>query len=180
MLFRSNAEPGEEGSNVSFGAIVGSGLNSNLVDCGAHATINLTDKCYFAGIIAGSVQDDSSIINCIGGGIINAAAYCMEMGGICGAGWDIKEISDCTVDDIVFNLGYDSNVVGSIAGLIGISVVEDGGVDPAEISNCSVNNLKINTAGESYDSADMVGYSYLTEEVMEQYNGSAYTTYERS
>lgn len=72
-----NAEPGEEGSNVCFGAIVGSGSNNNLVDCGAQATINLTDDCYFAGIIAGNVQDDTSIINCTGFGIINANARCI-------------------------------------------------------------------------------------------------------
>ena len=166
-----NAEPGEEGSNVCFGAIVGSGSNNNLVDCGAQATINLTDDCYFAGIIAGNVQDDTSIINCTGFGIINANARCMELGGICGAGLDIKEISGCTVDNVVFSLGYGSQAVGSIAGLIGIIDVRDSGIVPTEISDFTINNPEMITENGSSDSVDVVGDTYLSDEVREQYSG---------
>lgn len=137
-----NAEPGEEGSNVCFGAIVGSGSNNNLVDCGAQATINLTDDCYFAGIIAGNVQDDTSIIN-------------------------------CTVDNVVFSLGYGSQAVGSIAGLIGIIDVRDSGIVPTEISDFTINNPEMITENGSSDSVDVVGDTYLSDEVREQYSGPA-------
>ena len=162
-----------ETEGICFGAIAGSGTNCNLVDCRAHANINLTDECYMAGIIAGDVQDDSSIINCTGGGIINADAYCMELGGICGMGLDIKEISGCTVDNILFNLGTGSQVAGSIAGLIGLIEVRDSGIVPTEISNFTVNNPKMITENGSYDSVDVVGDTYLSDEVREQYSGPA-------
>lgn len=88
-------------------------------------------------------------------------------------GLDIKEISGCTVDNILFNLGTGSQVAGSIAGLIGLIEVRDSGIVPTEISNFTVNNPKMITENGSYDSVDVVGDTYLSDEVREQYSGPA-------
>ena len=137
------------------GGIVGTGFDT-ISECTAIADIIVIgDDGACAGLIAGGTTM-SSIVNCkaASGSITAEGNFCWGIGALCGAPWGAQEITDCEASDTVITVSGENNrLVGGLLGFGGSYDPEN----PAQISGCTVENVKILVSDTTNEVGGLIG-----------------------